>query len=100
MVDVDCSLQALSALRQRVDLELTEEIEIGVADPADDPETALQVKLRGMLLRRALNRLSSQHRRSSTSSTIMRSRSPNAWKFWASYRHRKDPHVLRPQEAG
>ena len=43
-------------------MELTEEIEIGVADPADDPETALQVKLRGMLLRRALNRLSSQHR--------------------------------------
>ena len=54
--------KALSALRQRVDLELTEEIEIGVADPADDPETALQVKLRGMLLRRALSRLSSQHR--------------------------------------
>jgi RNA polymerase sigma-70 factor, ECF subfamily len=54
--------KALSALRQRVDLELTEEIEIGIADPADDPETALQVKLRAMLLRRALNRLSSQHR--------------------------------------
>jgi RNA polymerase sigma-70 factor (ECF subfamily) len=54
--------KALSALRQRVDLELTEEIELGIADPADDPETTLQVKLRGMLLRRALNRLSSQHR--------------------------------------
>ena len=54
--------KALSALRRRVDLELTEEIELGIADPADDPETALQVKLRGMLLRRALNRLSSQHR--------------------------------------
>ena len=54
--------KALSALRRPVDLELSEEIEIGVADPADDPEAALQVKLRGMLLRRALSRLSPQHR--------------------------------------
>jgi RNA polymerase sigma-70 factor, ECF subfamily len=54
--------KALSALRRRANLELNEEIEIGVADPADDPEAALQVKLRGMLLRRALSRLSPQHR--------------------------------------
>jgi RNA polymerase sigma-70 factor, ECF subfamily len=52
--------KALSARRRRVDLD--EEIETSVADPADDPEAALQVKLRGMLLRRALSRLSSQHR--------------------------------------
>jgi RNA polymerase sigma-70 factor (ECF subfamily) len=55
--------KALSARRRRVDLELGEEIETSVADPADDPEAALQAKLRGMLLRRALSRLSSEHRK-------------------------------------
>ena len=55
--------KALSARRRQVDLELNEEVEIGLADPADDPEAALQVKLRGMLLRRALSRLSSEHRK-------------------------------------
>jgi RNA polymerase sigma-70 factor, ECF subfamily len=54
--------KALSARRRRVELELDEEIETSVADPADDPEAALQVKLRDVLLRRALSQLSSQHR--------------------------------------
>jgi RNA polymerase sigma-70 factor (ECF subfamily) len=34
--------KALSARRRQVDLELGEEIETSVADPADDPEAALQ----------------------------------------------------------
>lgn len=55
--------KALSARRRRVDLELGEEIETSVADPADDPEAALQEKHRSELLRRALSRLSSEHRK-------------------------------------
>src|SRR5262249_51816165 len=76
--------KALSARRRQVDLELNEEIEIGLADPAGDPEAALQVKLRGMLLRRALSRLSSQHREIIDLVYFMISPSPNAWKFSAS----------------
>jgi RNA polymerase sigma-70 factor (ECF subfamily) len=55
--------KALSARRRQVDLELGEEIETSVADPADDPEVALQEKHRSELLRRALSRLSSEHRK-------------------------------------
>ena len=55
--------KALSARRWRVDLELGEEIETSVADPADDPEAALQEKHRSELLRRGLSRLSSEHRK-------------------------------------
>ena len=55
--------KALSARRRQVDLELGEEIETSVADPADDPEAALQEKHRSELLRRALSRLSSEHRK-------------------------------------
>jgi RNA polymerase sigma-70 factor, ECF subfamily len=55
--------KALSARRRRADLELGEEIETSVADPADDPEAALQAKHRSELLRRALSRLSSEHRK-------------------------------------
>jgi RNA polymerase sigma-70 factor, ECF subfamily len=42
--------------------ELDEKIEATVADPADDPEAALQEKDRDELLRRALIRLSPEHR--------------------------------------
>jgi RNA polymerase sigma-70 factor (ECF subfamily) len=55
--------KALSARRRRVDLELGEEIESSVADLADDPEAALQEKHRSELLRQALSRLSSEHRK-------------------------------------
>jgi RNA polymerase sigma-70 factor (ECF subfamily) len=41
---------------------LDEKIEATVADPADDPEVALQEKNRDALLRRALTRLSREHR--------------------------------------
>jgi RNA polymerase sigma-70 factor (ECF subfamily) len=54
--------KALSARRRRAEAELDEKIEVTVADPADDPEVALQEKDRDELLRRALIRLSPEHR--------------------------------------
>jgi RNA polymerase sigma-70 factor (ECF subfamily) len=54
--------KALSAHRRRTDAELDEKIGATVADPAGDPEAALQEKDRGELLRRALMRLSPGHR--------------------------------------
>ena len=54
--------KALSARRRRTDVELDEKIEATIADPANDPEVALQEKDRGELVRRALMRLSTEHR--------------------------------------
>jgi RNA polymerase sigma-70 factor (ECF subfamily) len=54
--------KALSARRHRTEAELDEKIETTVADPANDPELALQEKNRDGLLRRALTRLSPEHR--------------------------------------
>lgn len=54
--------KALSARRRRTEAESNEKIESTVADPADDPEVALQEKTRGELLRQALTRLSREHR--------------------------------------
>src|SRR6516165_1520988 len=54
--------KALSACRRRTDAELDEKNEATIADPADDPEVALQEKDRDELLRRALMRLSPEHR--------------------------------------
>jgi RNA polymerase sigma-70 factor, ECF subfamily len=54
--------KALSARRHRTEAELDEKIEATVADPANDPELALQEKNRDELLRRALTRLSPEHR--------------------------------------
>ena len=54
--------KALSARRRRTDAELDEKIEDTIAEPANDPEVALQEKDRGELLRQALTRLSPQHR--------------------------------------
>jgi RNA polymerase sigma-70 factor, ECF subfamily len=54
--------KALSARRRRTEVELDEKIEATIADPADDPEVALQEKDRDELLRRALTRLSPEHR--------------------------------------
>src|SRR5262245_35292400 len=53
--------KALSAMRRRVDAALDDEIIAKVADPADDPETALCNKDREELLRRSLARLSLEH---------------------------------------
>jgi RNA polymerase sigma-70 factor (ECF subfamily) len=54
--------KTLSARRRRTDAELDEKIEATVADSAGDPEAELQEKGRSELLRRALMRLSSEHR--------------------------------------
>jgi RNA polymerase sigma-70 factor, ECF subfamily len=55
--------KALSARRRRTEgAELDEKIEATIADPANDPEVALQEKDRGELLGRALMRLSIEHR--------------------------------------
>jgi RNA polymerase sigma-70 factor (ECF subfamily) len=54
--------KALAARRRRTEAELDEKIETTVADPANDPEAALQEKNRGELLRQALTRLSPEHR--------------------------------------
>ena len=54
--------KALSARRRRTEAELDEKIEATVADPANDRELALQEKNRDGLLRRALTRLSPEHR--------------------------------------
>jgi RNA polymerase sigma-70 factor, ECF subfamily len=55
--------KALSARRRRTEgAELDEKIEATIADPANDPELVLQEKDRGELVRRALMRLSPEHR--------------------------------------
>src|SRR3989475_1004150 len=55
--------KALSARRRRTEgAELDEKIEATIADPANDPEVALQEKDRGELLGRALTLLSPDHR--------------------------------------
>ena len=53
--------KALSAMRRRIDAALDDEIVAKVADPADDPEAALQSKDRHAVLRRSLARLSPEH---------------------------------------
>ena len=53
--------KALSARRLRVDAELDEDVASGLADPADDPELALQKRHQAELLRDALTSLSSEH---------------------------------------
>ncbi len=54
--------KALSARRRRTEADLDEKIETTVADPANDPEAALQEKNRGELVREALTHLSPEHR--------------------------------------
>ena len=54
--------KAISARRRRTGAELDEKIETTAADPANDPEAALQVKNRGVLVREALTNLSPEHR--------------------------------------
>jgi RNA polymerase sigma-70 factor (ECF subfamily) len=53
--------KALSARCRRVDAELDTRIASNIADPADDPEAALQKKNRGELLRDSLAALSPEH---------------------------------------
>src|SRR5213593_508547 len=53
--------KALSARRRRIDAELDARIVSTIADPADDPEAALQKKNRSELLRDSLADLSPEH---------------------------------------
>src|SRR6478672_13081289 len=53
--------KALSARRSRVDAELDERIATTIADPADNPEAALQKKHRSEVLRDSLAALSPEH---------------------------------------
>jgi len=53
--------KALSARRGRSDAELDARIATTIADPADDPEAALQKKNRSELLRNSLAGLSPEH---------------------------------------
>jgi RNA polymerase sigma-70 factor (ECF subfamily) len=53
--------KALSARRRRIDAELDARIVSTTADPADDPEVALQRKNRSELLRECLAQLSPDH---------------------------------------
>ena len=53
--------KALSARRRRIDAELDARIASTIADPADDPEAALQKKNRSELLRDSLASLSPEH---------------------------------------
>lgn len=53
--------KALSARRCRSDAELDARIATTIADPADDPEAALQKKSRSELLRNSLAELSPEH---------------------------------------
>jgi RNA polymerase sigma-70 factor, ECF subfamily len=52
--------KALSAMRRRVDVELDNEM-ADIADPADDPEVALQHKNSAEILRQGLAKLSTAH---------------------------------------
>jgi RNA polymerase sigma-70 factor (ECF subfamily) len=53
--------KALSARRRRIDAKLDARIAFTIADPADDPEAALQKKNRSELLRDSLASLSPEH---------------------------------------
>lgn len=54
--------KALSALRRRPDEEFDEESAAAVEDGSDDPETTLEKKDKGALIRKCLAGLSAQHR--------------------------------------
>jgi RNA polymerase sigma-70 factor (ECF subfamily) len=54
-------LKALSALRRRSDVELSDEMAFTIVDPADDPETVLEKKNSSDVLRRCVTALSPAH---------------------------------------
>ena len=53
--------KALSAMRRRMDVELDDKMAATIADPADDPEVALQHKNGAEMLRQRLIKLSPAH---------------------------------------
>jgi RNA polymerase sigma-70 factor (ECF subfamily) len=54
-------LKALSALRRRTDVELSDEMAFTIVDPADDPETVLEKKNSSEVLRQCVTALSPAH---------------------------------------
>lgn len=54
--------KALSAVRRKTEAAFDEEAAAGIPDEADTPETSLQKKDKGALLRQCLQRLSPDHR--------------------------------------
>ncbi|HKH00695.1 MAG TPA: sigma-70 family RNA polymerase sigma factor [Bradyrhizobium sp.] len=54
--------KALSALRRRPDEELDEDKAAAIEDPRDDPETAMEKKDKGEILRKCMTSLSREHR--------------------------------------
>jgi RNA polymerase sigma-70 factor (ECF subfamily) len=54
--------KALSALRRRPEEELDEEKAAAIEDPGDDPETAMEKKDKGEILRKCMQSLSREHR--------------------------------------
>jgi len=53
--------KAASALRRRTEMQVDGETLTTIADPAGDPETALQEKNRSEILRRCMTKLSAEH---------------------------------------
>ena len=53
--------KSLSALRRRIDTVLNDEVAERIADPADNPEVALQKKNRAQVLRDSIAALSHEH---------------------------------------
>jgi len=54
--------KALSVLRRKPEAELDDETAAAIEDPSDDPETALEKKDKGAVLRKCLTGLSAEHR--------------------------------------
>ncbi|MGB7257557.1 MAG: sigma-70 family RNA polymerase sigma factor [Pseudolabrys sp.] len=54
--------KALSVLRRKPEQELDDETAAAIEDPSDDPETALEKKDKGAVLRKCLTGLSAEHR--------------------------------------
>jgi len=54
--------KSLSAMRKRPDEALDDETAAAIEDPSDDPETALEKKDKGEVLRKCLTALSAEHR--------------------------------------
>ena len=90
--------KALSALRRRTDEHLDDQMAATIEDTADDPETVVNTKDRATIIQKCLTQLSPLTAKSSTSSTITRSRSTRWHRSPCPRRHREDAHVLRAQD--
>ena len=71
-----------------------------VADSADNAEVALERKHQGEMLRGALTKLAPEHREIIDLVYYHEKSVDDAAQIQHPVRHREDPHVLCPQEAG